>query len=300
MNDRRTFLKALAATLGTAHVARTYASQAPAGQASPPAAGTIRKSTLISLLPKDRPYAERFAIAREAGFDAIEMQTITKDEEAAEIREASQKAGLRVHSVMNMDHWRLPLSSSDPDVVNRSVQGMETSLRNAKLWGADAVLLVPAVVDARTSYRDAYTRSQRVIRERLVPMAKDLNVVIAIEEVWNKFLLSPIEMAQYIDGFRSPWVRAWFDVGNVVLYGYPQDWIRTLGQRTVKVHLKDFKRTEGGYTWVNLGDGDVDWSAVRAAFTDVGYAGSVIAELDGGDAVYLQDVSRRIDRLLLG
>src|SRR5882672_10776180 len=205
MNDRRSFLKLLAAAVGTAGPAGSaYARQT----ASPPAQGrpaTIRKSVLISLLPKGRSYAERFAIAREAGFEAIEMQTIARDEEAAEIREASQKAGLRVHSVMNMDHWRLPLSSSDPDVVSRSVRGMETSLHNAVLWGADTVLLVPAVVDATTSYGDGWTRSQRVIRERLLPVARDLKVIIAVEEVWNKFLLSPLEFARYVDDFESPW-----------------------------------------------------------------------------------------------
>ena len=141
---------------------------------------------------------------------------------------------------MNMDHWRLPLSSSDPEVVTRSVQGMETSMRNAALWGADTVLLVPAVVDADTPYRDAYERSQRVIRERLLPMARDLKVVIAVEEVWNKFLLSPLEFARYVDEFDSPWLKAYFDVGNVVLFAFPQDWIRTLGPRIVKLHLKDF------------------------------------------------------------
>src|SRR6266540_1495139 len=130
-------------------------------------------------------------------------------------------------------------------------------VRNATLWGSDTVLLVPAVVNAQTSYRDAWTRSQAQIR-KLIPLAAELKVVIAIEEVWNKFLLSPLEMVQYIGEFHSPWVQAWFDVGNVVLYGYPQDWIRTLGKRIVKVHLKDFKRKEGGYEWVNLGDGDVD------------------------------------------
>jgi len=174
---------------------------------------------------------------------------------------------------------------------------MRTSLQNAKLWGAGVVLLVPALVNPQTSYRDAWTRSQAQIR-RLLPMAADLNVVIGVEEVWNRFLLSPLEMAHYVDEFRSPWIKAWFDVGNVVLYGYPQDWIRTLGKRIVDVHLKDFKRKEGGYDWVNLGDGDVDWPAVRAAFAEIGYAGSVIAELDGGDEAYLRDVSRRIDRLL--
>jgi hexulose-6-phosphate isomerase len=107
-------------------------------------------------------------------------------------------------------------------------------------------------------------------------------------------------MAAYIGEFHSPWVKAWFDVGNVVFYGYPQDWIRTLGKSIVKVHLKDFKRKPDGYAWVNLGDGDVDWLAVREAFAAVGYSGSVIAELDKGDEAYLRDVSRRIDRLVLG
>ena len=142
MNDRRTFLKLIAAAAGTGHAGSVFAGQstpaaaAPRGQAAAPpltaaarpTAGTIRKSVLISMLPKGRPYAERFALAREAGFEAIEMQTIGREEEAAEIREASQKTGLRVHSVMNDEHWRSPLSSSDPDVVTRSVRGMETSI----------------------------------------------------------------------------------------------------------------------------------------------------------------------------
>ena len=125
-------------------------------------------------------------------------------------------------------------------------------------------------------------------------------MVIAIEEVWNKFLLSPLEMATYIDEFKSPWIKAWFDVGNVLLYGYPQDWIRTLGKSIVKVHLKDFKRKEDGYAWVNLGEGDVEWREVRKAFDEIGYAGSATVELDGGDEAYLRDVSRRVDRLVLG
>jgi hexulose-6-phosphate isomerase len=124
--------------------------------------------------------------------------------------------------------------------------------------------------------------------------------VIAIEEVWNKFLLSPLEIATYIRAFQSPWIQAWFDVGNVMFYGYPQDWIRTLGKSIVKVHLKDFKRKEDGYAWVNLGEGDVDWAAVRQAFAETGYTGSAIGELAPGDEAYLRDVSRRVDRLVLG
>jgi len=262
----------------------------------------IKKSTLMSMLPKDGTIAERFAIAKDAGFEAIEIQTVIRDEEAAEISEASKKTGLRVHSVMNADHWRYPLSSSDPETVNRSVRGMETSIKNATLWGCDTVLLVPAVVDANTAYRDAWTRSQRVIKERLLPMARDAKIVIAVEEVWNKFLLSPLEMNAYVDSFKSRYVQAYFDVGNIVFYGYPQDWIRTLGPRIVKVHLKDFRldRPNGRFAWTNLGEGDIDWLEVRRAFDDAGYRGFVTTEVAAGDAAYLKDLAGRVDRFLAG
>jgi L-ribulose-5-phosphate 3-epimerase len=262
----------------------------------------IRKAVLISMLPKELSYAERFALGRAAGFDGIEMQTIADPDEAAEVLAASKATGLHIHSVMNADHWRFPLSSRDGPTVARSVAGMETSLRNAALWGADVVLLVPAVVDADTSYRDAWTRSQQVIRERLLPMASALNVVIAVEEVWNKFLLSPLEFARYVDEFGSPQLKAYFDVGNVVFYGFPQDWIRVLGQRIAKVHLKDFQldRPNGRFGWRNLGEGDIDWMAVRQALTDVGYAGYVTTEVAAGDAAYLRDLAQRVDRFLAG
>jgi L-ribulose-5-phosphate 3-epimerase len=303
MSDRRAFLKSLAAAVAVSRVRPVFGSQAATSQPST----TIRKSTLISMLqPRTLSYVERFALAREAGFEAVEMQTITMEEEAAEIREASKKTGLRIHSVMNSDHWRLPLSSSDPAVVSGSVKGMETSMRNAVLWGADAVLLVPAVVDATTSYRDAWTRSQKVIREQLMPLARDMKVTIAVEEVWNKFLLSPIEFARYVDDFESPWVKAYFDVGNVVLYAFPQDWIRTLGARIVKIHLKDFSidRRNGTFTWKNLGEGDIDWPEVRRALAEIKYNGYVTTELSNAGSTdpktYLKDVSARVDRFLAG
>ncbi len=305
MPDRRTFLKLLAAAVSTIEAAPVSATQSQPATLQAPAstgAGGIKKSVLISLLPREKTYAERFAIARSAGFEAIEMRTMPREEEAAEIDDAARKAGLTIHSVMNEDHWRLPLSSADPDVVTRSVRGMETSIRNAKLWGADTVLLVPAVVDANTGYKDAWTRSQKVIRERLLPMAREMKVIIGIEEVWNKFLLSPLEMARYVDEFESPWVRAYFDVGNIVFYGFPQDWIRTLGSRIVKVHLKDFalERGKGQFFWRNLGEGDIDWQEVRRALADIKYTGYLTTEVSGGDEAYLKDLAQRVDRFLAG
>ena len=127
-----------------------------------------------------------------------------------------------------------------------------------------------------------------------------------MEEVWNKFLLSPLEMARYVDEFRSPWVRSYFDVGNVVLYGYPQDWIRTLGKRIVKLHIKDFRFREDRTIkkrvadWVNLREGDIDWKEIYRALAEIGYNGTATVELDGGGKEYLADVSRRFDLILNG
>lgn len=250
------------------------------------------------MLPRDMSVTDRFKLARGTGFDVVQAPTAPDPHKAEAMRKAADAAGIRIDSVMNMAHWKYPLSSAEPAVVKKSMDGMRASLENAHEWGADTVLLVPAVVNPETSYREAWTRSQRQI-QKLIPLAERLKVVIAIEEVWNKFLLSPPEMARYIDEFQSPWVRSWFDVGNVVLYGYPQDWINTLGSRIAKLHLKDFKLTKNCYSWVNLGDGDIMWPAVREALIKSGYSGSAICELRRGDEVYLRDVSRRIDRLLI-
>src|SRR5713226_5671689 len=305
--SRREFLKstvttACSAGLGAWGSAELFGASRAAGTALANLAAAplpIKKGLVLDMLPPKLNYADRMKLARDVGFEVVQAPTTPDEREAEEIKKAADDANLRIDSVMNMDHWQYPLSSRDSAVVEKSLAGMRTSLHNAKIWGSDAVLLVPAVVNPHTSYRDAWTRSQNQIR-KLLPLAEELKIVIGIEEVWNKFLLSPLEMATYIGEFKSPWIKAWFDVGNVVLYGYPQDWIRTLGKSIVNVHLKDFKRKEGGYAWVNLGDGDVDWPAVREAFTEIGYSGSGVVELHGGDEAYLRDVSRRVDRLLLG
>ncbi|MGC8760113.1 MAG: sugar phosphate isomerase/epimerase family protein [Bryobacteraceae bacterium] len=270
----------------------------------------IRKGIYWSMLPSKLSVEERFALAKECGFQSIELPTMDEPSQVEEALAASRKTGVPIHSVMNRDHWKFPLSSPDPAVVEKCVHGIETSIRNAKAWGAETVLLVPAVVNPETSYREAWDRSTAQIR-KLLPMARESRVIIGIEEVWNKFLLSPLEMAQYVDQFQSPWVRAYCDVGNMVLYGYPQDWIRTLGKRIVKVHLKDFAwRT---YTipgdppqrkrvpeFVDLREGEIDWKAVYRALHEIGYRGDATVELRGGDAEYLKEVSRRVDLILEG
>jgi L-ribulose-5-phosphate 3-epimerase len=258
------------------------------------AGGKIERAVLISMLPKELSYLDQFKLAVDIGFLSMEARTVDDDTEAEKIKDAADKAGLRIHSVMNMSHWKDPLSSPDPAQVDACVRGMRSSMRQAKIYNADTVLLVPAVVREDTTYEQAWERSQKEIR-KLIPEAEAHDVIIAVEEVWNKFLLTPRDFAQYVDEFNHPLVKAYFDVGNIVHYGVPEHWIRTVGSRIVKVHLKDYSRAKG---FVNLGEGDVNWPEVQKAFAEVGYEGTATVELRGGDREYLSDVGARVDRLL--
>jgi hexulose-6-phosphate isomerase len=271
----------------------------PAALAAAPTRLPIKKAVLLSMLPKSMTKLDRFKLAVDCGFEQIECPTTDDQAQVEEIKRAAEGSGLRIHSVMNMAHWKYPLSSADSSVVAASMKGMETSLRNAHFWGADTVLLVPAVVDSKTGYREAWKRSQDEIR-RLIPLAKELNVIIAVEEVWNKFLQSPIEFASYVDSFNSPSVRAYFDVGNVVINGYPQDWIRILGPRIAKLHIKDFKFAKREAQFVPLREGEIDWPEVYKALAEIVYRGSATVELPAGDKDYLREVSRRFDLILSG
>jgi L-ribulose-5-phosphate 3-epimerase len=286
MNRRDLMLTAAAAAL------------APAARA---ARLPIRKAVLGGMLPKDLPdWKAKFEVARAAGFTHLEMGTVEDAKEEAAIAKAAADTGLKIHGVMNMAHWKFPLNSTDPATYQTSHDGMVTSIRNAKAWGASTVLLVPAVVGPKASYEEAWKLSSERIR-KLLPLAEKSKVIIAVENVWNKFLLSPMEMARYVDSFRSPWLQAYLDVGNMVLFGYPQDWIRTLGKnRIAKVHIKDFKFKNRTADFTDLWDGEIDWKEVHKAFTEIGYDGIATVELRGGDAAYLKDVSQRFDRILEG
>jgi L-ribulose-5-phosphate 3-epimerase len=259
----------------------------------------IRKAVEFSMLPGSMPVIDRFQLARDCGFEEIECPTTPGQDKAEEMLAASRKTGLRIHSVMNAEHWRSPLSSPDPAVVEKGMEGMRTSLRNAKFWGADTVLLVPAVVTPEVGYAQAMERSQRQIR-KLIPLAAESKVIIGIEEVWNKFLLSPLEFARYVDDFQSPWIRAYFDVGNVAINSYPQDWIRILGKRIVKLHIKDFSFKKRVAEFTPLLEGEIDFKAVHAALAEIGYQGTATVELNGGDGPYLKEVAVRFEKILAG
>jgi hexulose-6-phosphate isomerase len=257
----------------------------------------LRKGVVYGMLPKEMSIAERFRLAKATGFEEVECYTTPDAAEAKEIKDGAAAAGVRIHSVMNQAHWKFPLSSGDPAVVAESMKGLETSIRNAHLWGSETVLLVPAVVNAETRYEDAWTRS-RVQIKKILPLATELKVIIAVENVGNKFLLSPMEFARYVDEFNSPWLQAYFDVGNILSIGYPQDWILTLNKRIRKFHFKESSTKRVPGQRLLLGEGEIDWKAVAGSIASIGYKGSATLEMSGGDEAYLRDVSQRFDKIL--
>ena len=290
---------------GLAGVALGAGAYAPVAKGRPAATRTdvrVRKAVKLHMVEEEGSVLEKFRLLKELGFDGVEMDS-PNDFDQEEVVEAARTSGLPIHGVVDSVHWTMPLSAPDPDVRAAGLAGLETALADAKAYGATTVLLVPAVVKADVPYDAAWERSQAAIRKAL-PLAEELGVRIALENVWNHFLLSPMEFARYIDAFESEWVGAYFDVGNVVNFGWPEHWISILGDRILKLDIKEYSREkrdeEGPYAGfrVELGEGDVDWEAVVAALADVGYSGWATAEIPGGDTERLREIARRMDQIL--
>lgn len=261
-----------------------------------------KKACLFGMLPGNLDIESRFKLARDVGFVGVEANP-TDLATADKMRAAAEKAGIHIHSVI-YGGWDPPLSAPDPVAAKQSLKNAEAAIRCAQHYGAETILLVPAVVNAQTRYVDAYKRSHSAI-QHLIPIAEQCKITICLEEVWNNFLLSPMEFAAFVDSFHSPHLKAYFDVGNVVPFAWPEDWIRTLGKRIGKVHLKDFKGGPGlfggvGGHFTNLREGSINWPEVRRAFAEINYTGYMTTELGGGDEAYLRDVSARFDKILAG
>lgn len=287
---RRTFLQAAA----TASASAMLASRPAASSADEPASKRWKKAFMLGGLSHGSPLPT-FRLLKEAGFEGVELISPNRLDRR-EVLAARDETGLVIHGVSGARHWQDTLSDPDPAVIERGMAAIRQEFDDCRAYGGTTVLVVPAVVNPKVGYRDAYKRSQENIR-KLIPDAEKHGVKIAIEEVWNRFLLSPIEFARYIDEFESPWVGAYFDVGNVVEYGYPQEWIHELGKRILKIHIKEYaKRNRFNYL---LGEGkEIDWSAVRSALISAGYDGWITAEVPYGDLEKMKDVVRRMDLLL--
>lgn len=247
---------------------------------------------------KNATIEDRLQIAKNAGFAAVEPDTIFDPKQLEETIKAADKVGIKLDAIICSKHWSNPLSDPSPDVRKVCLDAMKTSIDNAKAMGGDMVLLVPGVVTPNVMYKDVWERSIRYTKE-LAEYAEDKKITIGIENVWNKFLLSPLEYRHFIEEVGSDYVKAWFDVGNVVLFAYPQDWIRTLNEQIVRIDVKDFKMGGGKYDFSKLLDGAVDWKEVMKAFDEIGYEGIFAAEVGGGDQAYLTEfVSQRMDKII--
>lgn len=244
---------------------------------------------------------EKFQLLKDLGFDGVELDS-PNDLPLDEVLEARDRTGLAIPGVVNSRHWKVPLTDPDPAVRAACVESMVTALHDAKRYGASTVLLVPGVVNATTSYAQAYDRAIEEIG-KLVPHAEETGVAIALENVWNDFLLSPLEAARFVDAFDHPLIGWYFDVGNVLRYGRPAHWIEALGHRILKVDVKEFSlaRMNAEGPWkvfeVELGDGDGDWPAVNRALAGIGYSGWVSAEVPGGDRDRLAAIRERMAKI---
>jgi hexulose-6-phosphate isomerase len=266
---------------------------------------------------------------KEAGFDGVETTHVCPEAEAAQGRAVAEKLGMRVHSVLR--GW-MEFNSDDPKKVEESLENTRKALRAAKAYGADAILLVPCrvgnipmpepwefdiafdkknghvsrVATGDNTMYEAYIKAQnhatdtsRAAVEKLIPVAEELKVIIALENVWNNLWVKPDLFQNFVASFNHPWVKAYFDIGNHVKYEPPQNWIRTLGPLIVKLHVKDFKLNPDGHggKFVHPRDGSIDWPEVRKALDEIGYDGWATIEDNG---LPLAEFSRRFDLIDAG
>jgi hexulose-6-phosphate isomerase len=288
--NRRDFLKlgggaVAAGALGPAVVA---AADAPAKKRM------IRKAIMGATISYKGSVLEKFQAVKAAGFEGVEpMSHLNQDE----VLRALEQTGLKPASVCCSTHWHTPLSHPDARVRREALEGLLQALKDAKRYGATSVLLVPGAVKKGVSYQECFDRSVAEIR-KAVPLAQELGVKIAVENVWNDFITKPEQALEFLAAIDSPQVGWHFDIGNVLRYGAPEDWIPVLGKRILKLHIKEYSKFRKFS--VRFFEGDNNWPAIMKALDDVGYQGWGISEQPGEqsrDAEALKDLSGRMDRV---
>ena len=295
--DRRQFLRSAGAGIAAAALT-SFAGHSWAADEKPKG---FKKAVKIGMVQVQGTLLDKFKVLKELGFDGVELDSPNMHN-LDDVLRARDESGLEIHGVVDSVHWNDTLSHPDAEVRARGVEALKTAIRDSKAYGGTTVLLVPAKVDKQVSYADAYTRSQAEIR-KAIPLADELGIRILFENVWNNFLLSPLETARYIDEFETKTVGAYFDVGNVLRYGWPEQWIRVLGHRIGKLDVKEYslkKMNEEGLFkgfQVELLEGDCDWPAVMAALKEIGFTGWGTAEIPGGGRERLAEIAKRMDKI---
>ncbi|HML47371.1 MAG TPA: sugar phosphate isomerase/epimerase family protein [Clostridia bacterium] len=256
----------------------------------------MKKGINVWSFPADLTIEQRIRLAKKAGFDGIELALnltgpLSLESDEAEIkgyRALADEIGIELISLASGLYWDFPFSADDPSVRAKAHEIASFQLKAARLLGVGCILVVPGCVGADfikgakvVPYETVYNRALEAMKA-LVPVAEAQGVVVGVENVWNKFLLSPLEMRRFIDEVGSPWVQAYLDVGNILAVGYPEHWIPVLGKRIARVHCKDFKVSVGNINgFCDLLAGDVNFPAVVEELQKVGYEGYITAEMGG-------------------
>lgn len=298
--ERRNFLKSTSIALAAAAISadtlfagnETILKQTPL---------KLKKSLKFDMVKENLSILDKFKMLKDLGFDGVEIEA-PSPLPMKEILEARDKTGLMIPGVVCGATWKAQLSHADPAVRAEGVRLVKQSLNDCKQYGGTTVLVIPGVVSGETSYQDAYVRSQGEIK-KILPEAEKTGVKIAFENVWNNFLLSPLECARFVDEVNHPMAAWYFDVGNVVRYGWPEHWIEVLNKRILKLDVKEYSRKkefESG-PWkgfdVEFLEGDCNWPAVNAALRKIGYSGWASAEVPGGDRKRLLTISQKMDEI---
>jgi L-ribulose-5-phosphate 3-epimerase len=296
--NRRTFLQTTAGAL-----AATVTPIATA-QDTPKQKRPLKKAVNLGMCKgdKDASIADRFKMARDAGFDGLELNLPDDKLSVDIIQQAKAASGMEVAGIICTPHWSFPLSDPDPAKRERTVRGLQLALEQGGEIGCKRVLLVPGVVNKQVDPAQCWQRSIEGIK-RCLEAAEKSKCHIAVENVWNQFINDPVSAARYVDEINSPWVGWHLDLGNLVTFGWPEHWVRILGKRILNLHIKEYSRkkrdAEGPYKGfqVELGEGDNDWASTMKAIDEIGYKGWGILEVPGGDATRLKFLAERTDQL---
>ena len=288
-SSRRDFLKgASAAAVGLTLGGTSYTS--PAAEKKRP----IKKALMLATLGIKGTTLEKFQALKAAGFEGVEpMSHMDQDE----VMRALDETGLKAASVCGAVHWAKPLSDPNPSTREAGLEGLKQTLKDAKRYGASSILLVPGVARNGVSYDECFERSVAEIKKS-VPLAEELGVKIAVENVWNDFITKPEQAVAFMDAVGSPMIGWHFDIGNVIRYAAPETWIPILGKRILKLHIKEFSK-EKKFS-VKFFQGDNNWPAIMAALDKVGYKGWGISEQPGEqtkDPESLKAFSQDMDRI---
>jgi hexulose-6-phosphate isomerase len=254
----------------------------------------IKKAIMYATIGYPGSVMEKLKAVKAAGFEGVEPMSHMKQDE---VLRALDETGLQPASVCCNTHWGRPLSHPNERMRREGREGLIQALKDAKRYGATSVLLVPGVVNKQVPYDDCFKRSVAEIRQ-VVPIAEELGVKIAIENVWNDFITKPAQAIAFLDAINSPQVGWHFDIGNVLRYGAPESWIPVLGKRILKLHIKEYSKFKQFN--VRLFEGDNNWPAIMKALADAGYQGWGISEQPGDqskDGARMKDLSERMDRI---